>query len=72
VILGGIQGLHGILVIHISKVLKLRHKRCYLKHYPKWKHYDLSIDKQRELILNCEVLGCEEEYVEEVIPRIEV
>jgi hypothetical protein len=45
----------------------LRHLRCYLKHYPKWKHYDLSIDKQRELILNCEVLGCEEEYVEEVI-----
>ena len=47
----------------------MRHLRCYLKHYPKWKHYDLSIDKQRELILNCEVLGCEEEYVEEVIHR---
>ena len=45
----------------------MRHLRCYLKHYPQWKHYDLSIDKQRELILNCEVLGCEEEYVEEVI-----
>ena len=40
----------------------MRHLRCYLKHCPKWKHYDLSIDKQRELILNCE-----EEYVEEVI-----
>ena len=45
----------------------MRILRCYLKHYPQWKHYDLSIDKQRELILNCEVLGCEEEYVEEVI-----
>ena len=45
----------------------MRHLRCYLKHYPQWKHYDLSIDKQRELMLNCEVLGCEEEYVEEVI-----
>jgi hypothetical protein len=46
----------------------LRILRCYLKHYSKWKHYDLSIDKQRELILNCEVLDCDEEYVDEVIP----
>lgn len=26
--------------------------RCYLKKYPKWKYYNLSLDKQRELILN--------------------
>ncbi len=25
--------------------------RCYLKHYPKWTHYHLSMDKQRQLIL---------------------
>ena len=48
--------------------MQLRILRCYLKHYPKWKHYDLSVDKQRELILNSELLGCNEEYVDEVIP----
>ena len=49
--------------------MQLRILRCYLKHYPKWKHYDLSIDKQRELILNSEILGREEEYVDEVITK---
>ena len=48
--------------------MQLRILRCYLKHYSKWKHYDLSFDKQRELILNSELLGCDEEYVDEVIP----
>ena len=47
----------------------MRILRCYLKHYSKWKHYNLSFDKQRELILNCEVLGREEEYVDEVITK---
>jgi hypothetical protein len=46
----------------------LRILRYYLKHYSKWKHYDLSFDKQRELILNSELLDCHEEYVDEVIP----
>ena len=46
----------------------MRILRCYLKHYSKWKHYDLSFDKQRELILNSELLDCHEEYVDEVIP----
>ena len=26
--------------------------RCYLKHYPKWSHYHLSLEKQRDLILD--------------------
>ena len=47
----------------------MRILRCYLKHYSKWKHYDLSFDKQRELILNSEILGREEEYVDEVITK---
>ena len=46
----------------------MRILRCYLKHYPQWKHYNLSFDKQRELILNSKLLGCNEEYVDEVIP----
>ena len=46
----------------------MRYFRCYLKHYPKWKHYDLSFDKQRELILNSEVLDCEETYIDGAIP----
>ena len=48
--------------------MQLRILRCYLKHYPQWKHYNLSFDKQRELILNSELLECDEEYVDEVIP----
>jgi hypothetical protein len=42
--------------------------RCYLKDYPKWTHYDLSIEKQREMILNSDLFGCEEDYIDEVIP----
>jgi hypothetical protein len=46
--------------------------RAYLKHYPKWQYYDLSLDWQRELILNNikedALNGLEDDEIDEYIP----
>jgi hypothetical protein len=52
--------------------------RCYLKDYREWKYYSLSVDKQRELILNylkdSFVSAIDDNEIEEIIsyePHIE-
>ena len=40
--------------------------RCYMKYNPKWKHYDLTLKRQREILLQ-KGLGLKEYYVEEHI-----
>ena len=46
--------------------------RAYLKLYPEWKYYDLSLDRQRELILNNikedALDGLEDDEIDEYIP----
>ena len=46
----------------IGEVLKTY--RAYLKYFPKWKYYDLSLKKQRELIIQ-KGIGLSENEIEE-------
>jgi len=42
----------------------LKTYRAYLKYFPKWKYYDLSLKKQRELIIQ-KGIGLSENEIEE-------
>jgi hypothetical protein len=56
------------IVMESTKEIKII--KGYLKHYQKWKYYDFSIGKQRELILKeiNEIKGWDEKHIEEVMP----
>ena len=42
----------------------LKTYRAYLKYFPKWKYYDLSLEKQREIIIQ-KCIGLSENEIEE-------